>query len=106
MFHKFRPLHSPSLYMILYDKNSLSNDENFLLFQTVQQYIKTVKDLIKCSSHTFSGKLREMADTVILESFVPFFSFFLLSFFLPFLFPFFCYLSYRFICSYRHDPKH
>lgn len=46
MFHKTRPLHPLSLNMILYGKPSLSNDENFLLFQTIQQYIKTVEDLI------------------------------------------------------------
>ena len=40
MFHRTRPLHPPSLNMMLYGKPSLSNDENFLLFQTVQQYIK------------------------------------------------------------------
>ena len=40
MFHRTRPLHPLSLNMMLYGKPSLSNDENFLLFSTVQQYIK------------------------------------------------------------------
>ena len=40
MFQRTRPLHPLSLNMMLYGKPSLSKDENFLLFQTVQQYIK------------------------------------------------------------------
>ena len=40
MFHRTRPLHPLSLNMMLYSKPSLSDDEKFLLFQTVQQYIK------------------------------------------------------------------
>ena len=40
MFDKTRPLHLLSLNTILYGKPSLSNDENFPLFQTVQPYIK------------------------------------------------------------------
>ena len=39
MFYRSRPLHPLLLNMMLYGKPSLSNDENFLLFQTVQQYI-------------------------------------------------------------------
>ena len=84
MFHRTRPLHPLSFNMMLYDKLSLSNYENFLLFQTVQQYIKPVEDLIKCSSHTFSGLLRLVADTVVLELMV---LFFFLSSFLLFFFP-------------------
>ena len=40
MFNRTRPLHPRSLNMMLYGKLSLSNDENFLRFQSVQQYIK------------------------------------------------------------------
>ena len=35
-----------------------------------------MEDSVKCSSHTFSGLLRILADTVVLELLVPFFSFF------------------------------
>ena len=44
-----------------------------------------------------------MADTVFLESLVPFFYFFL---FLPLFFPFFVIYLYCYICGYRYGPKH
>ena len=40
MFHRTRPSHPLSLHMMLYGKPSLSNDEYFLLFQTVHALIK------------------------------------------------------------------
>lgn len=40
MFRKTRQFHPLSLNTILYGKSNVSNDENFLLFQAVQQYIK------------------------------------------------------------------
>ena len=53
-------------------------------------YISQGEASIKCSSHTFSGLLRLVADTVVLESLVLSFLFSSLpSFLFP---PFFCYL--------------
>ena len=79
----------------------------FFFFRRCSNIQKIVEDSVKCSSHTFSGLLRLMADTVVLESLVPFFSFFLfLSFFLSFfLFSSVIYF-YCYICSYHYGPKH
>ena len=86
MFHKTRQLHPLSLNMILYNLMM----KTFFSFRWCSNILKkTVEDSIKCSSHIFSGLLRLMADTVVLESMVLsiFFSFFL-SFFLSFYVPF------------------
>ena len=43
MFHKTRKYHPLSLNALLYGKSSLSDDDNFILFQAVQQYIKDTR---------------------------------------------------------------
>ena len=43
MFQKTRKYHPLSLDTLLYGKSSLSDDDNLLLFQAVQQYIKDTR---------------------------------------------------------------
>ena len=43
MFHETRKYHPLSLNALLYGKSSLSDDDNFILFQAVQQYIKDTR---------------------------------------------------------------
>ena len=43
MFQKIRKYYPLSLATLLYGKSSLSDDDNLLLFQAVQQYIKDTR---------------------------------------------------------------
>ena len=40
MFQQTRHFHSLSLNAVLFEKTSLSDEDNFVLFQAIQQFIK------------------------------------------------------------------
>ena len=88
MFRETRLFHPLSVNYLLFGKPSISNEENFLLFQAVQRYIKIQKGLHKPIIH--NGVCNGTNDRMVVRSsplsstYVSFFQFFCLSFFLFF----------------------